>query len=110
MSKLTRNGITYDLPNSPYEVEKEYNGNKIVYSFSSKLYTEKFEEKLKENREKLNQAISKRYGMNISFDILSDIILYSKVEKRGFYLVLNEEIYTCLNSIKLDGVNKIDEN
>lgn len=110
MSKLTRNGITYDLENSPYEIVKEYSNNTIIYSFSSKLYTEKFKEKLEENRAKINQAMSKRYGLNISFNILSDIILYSKIEKRGFYLQLNEEIYTCLNNIKLDGVNKTDVN
>ena len=52
---LTRNGIAYNLNLSPYEVKIKYDKNDYIkYKFSSNLYKENFENKLKSNRENIN--------------------------------------------------------
>lgn len=104
---LTVRGIAYDLELSPYKSEIIYNQEKITFKFSSKMYETKFNDKLVENRNKISTSLSNRFGFNISNDLLSDIILYSKIEKRGFLIISEKEKYRCLSSIKLDGHNKI---
>ena len=105
---LTRNGIAYNLTLSPYKYDITYpNGEEITFKFSSLLYKDKFKSKLESNRSHIKESLSKRFGIDLSNDILSDIKLYSKIEKRGFLIANKEDIYTCLNTIKLDGLNKI---
>lgn len=107
---LSRNGITYNLKLSPYEhILKYSNGENIKYKFSSLLYKEKFIARLKENRETISRSLSKRFGIDMSNEILCDLKLYSSIEKRGFYLETKEGFYSCLNTIKLDGQNKIQK-
>lgn len=111
MAKLTRNGICYDLEKSPYSITKGYSKDLVItYKYSSELYIDKFNEKLEKNRKKFNDSLSNRFGMNIQNNVLCDILLYSKVETRGFYILINEEEYKCLNTIKLIGVNQIEQN
>ena len=107
---LTRSGIAYDLNISPHIHEIDYKDNKIKYIFSSNLYKEKFIEKLEENRKQISEGLSKRYGFKIMNHIISDLKLYSKIEKRGFLIEANEERYECLNIIVLDGLNQIVKN
>ena len=112
MSQLTRNGICYDLEVSPFTIERYYNDHSIVvqYVFSSELYTNKFTEKQNKNRDSINQSLSKRFGLNIQNDLLADINLYSKIEKRGFLIFINGAKVKCLKSITLDGKNPIIKN
>lgn len=105
---LTRNGISYNLRLSPYEHLIKYpNGENIKYKFSSLLYKDKFIEKIDGNRETISRSLSKRFGINISNDVLCDLKLYSSIEKRGFLIETKEGYYECLNIIRLDGQNKI---
>ena len=107
---LTRNGITYNLKLSPYEhIIKYSNGETIKYKFSSVLYREKFITRLNENRETINNSLSKRFGIELNNDVLCDLKLYSCIEKRGFLVETKEGNYECLNIIKLDGQNKIQK-
>ena len=105
---LTRNGIAYNLSLSPYELKIKYDVNDyITFKFSSKLYKDSFENKLQLNRNTINSSLSKRFGFNIVNDKLSDLKLYSSIEKRGFLIECKEGLFECLNTIKLDGQNKI---
>lgn len=105
---LTQRGICYNLELTPYSVIINYpNDEKVQYNFSSQYYVNMFNDKLVENRIKINDALSKRYNIKIINNKLADINLYSKVEKRGFYIINKEGVYKCLNSIKLDGQNKM---
>lgn len=107
---LTRNGIAYNLKLSPYEHIIDYpNGESVKYKFSSQLYRENFINKVKGNREKISQSLSNRFGIDISNDVLCDLKLYSSIEKRGFLIETKEGYYKCLNTIKLDGQNKIQK-
>ena len=107
---LTRNGIAYNLKLSPYEVKIKYDKDSYIkYKFSSNLYKENFENKLKENRVNISTSLSKRFGFIIINEKLSDLKLYSSIEKRGFLIETKEGIFECLNTIKLDGQNKIQK-
>lgn len=105
MNKLTRNNIAYDLNISPHEVKVSYSDAAIKYMFSSQLYAEKFSMKLKENREKINQSLSNRFGFKITNDKLADLKLYITIEKRGFLIYQDGTKIECLNTVQLDGDN-----
>jgi len=105
---LTRNGIAYNLSLSPYKTTIKYGEDDyITFKFSSKLYKDNFKNKLKLNRDNVNNSLSKRFGFSIKCDKISDLKLYSSIEKRGFLIETKEGIYQCLNTIELDGRNKI---
>lgn len=107
---LTRNGIAYNLSLSPYKLTIKYDKNDyITFKFSSQLYKDNFQNKLKVNRNNINNSLSKRFGFSILNEKLSDLKLYSSIEKRGFLIETKEGIYECLNIIKLDGQNKIQK-
>lgn len=107
---LTRDGIAYNLELSPYKEVITYSKNdSLTFIFSSELYRGKFKEKLEANREKINTSLSNRFKFNIVNDKLSDIQLYSSVEKRGFLIKEGESKYKCLSTIKLNGQNKIQK-
>lgn len=96
---LTRNGICYDLPNTPYRVKVDG----VIYHFSSELYRVKFIEKRLEHRQQLNASLSSRFNMEIETGNFADIILYRKIEKRGF-LIYDEVNERCQNNIRCGGV------
>lgn len=103
--QLTRNGICYNFHKSPYTVEVTYyNDKKIKFMFSSKNNVERFKSKLKENREKINESLSKRFKFEIQNDIICDLKLYQTVETRGFLIYSNGVFIECLESIQLNGV------
>lgn len=103
MSYLTRSKVAYDLNISPHSTEIEYGECKIKFIFSSDLYRRKFLEKLEDNRKSINESLSNRFGYVITVDMISDLKLYSSVEKRGFLIFKDGEKIECRNSITLDG-------
>lgn len=96
---MTRNGIVYKLELSPYT----FTIDETTFCFSSKNHLEKFAEKLTENRELIGYSLSKRFGFNINIKLLADIVLYSKVETRGFLIIRKGETYLCKKDIILSG-------
>ena len=102
-TQLTRSGIAYNLEVSPHKLHLGYSVENVTYIFSSNFYLTKFLKKIEQNRNEMNQALSKRYGFNVKMDELCDIKLYSKIEKRGFLIETDKERFTCLSSITLDG-------
>lgn len=104
---LTRSGIAYDLNRSPHTLEVEYGEEKLTFMFSSNLYKDKFKAKQEEHRMKLEESLTKRFSINIRFDLISDIRLYSQIEKRGFLILSKENRFECLSNIRLDGLAQI---
>lgn len=96
---MTRNGIVYKLELSPYTITID----ETTFYFSSKNHLEKFTEKLTENRELIGYSLSKRFGFNINIELLADIVLYSKVETRGFLIIHKGGTYLCKKDIILSG-------
>jgi hypothetical protein len=58
--------------------------------------------KLLENRDKINTSLSMRFNINIIFNSVADILLYTKIESRGFR-VIEGGTELCLNRLILDG-------
>ena len=108
---LSKRGVARDLKTSPYILELVYNNDdKISFVFSSKINYNKFINKYINNRINISDSLSNRFKISISFDILSDLCLYRKIEHRGFYIIYNDEVIEWLNNIKLDGLLRILQN
>lgn len=100
---LTRNGVCYDFYKTPYKVEMNYNNKKITYHFSTQNNVDKFLNKLKENRKKLNESLTNRFKIQITNDVLCDLKLYNKIETRGFLILADGVFIECQEHIQLDG-------
>lgn len=101
----TRYGVAYDFNLSPFKEKIIYDHEELEFIFSSDLYRTKFIEKLEDNRNKINESLSKRFGFRIMNNKLCDIKLYTSIEKRGFLINTNQERIECLSNIILDGDN-----
>ena len=111
MVKLTRSNVAHDLNISPHKQAVAYNDlSQIEFVFSSELYKGKFQDKLYEHRENINQSLTNRFGFTIKADKLADIKLYTTIEKRGFLIYHNGVKAECLKDITLDGQNLIVPN
>lgn len=100
---MTRNGVVYNLPKSPYIVERKG----IKFYFSSENHREKFLECSEDNTNTITYSLYKRFKVWLMCEELCDLVLYNKVETRGFYVTIDGEEYKCLNEITLDGVKRI---
>jgi hypothetical protein len=99
---LTKNGICYDLKNSPYFCYTDF----FTFFFSSPAHLTKFRRELEANRDWLNDSMTRRFKFNMSLDVLADFSLYRKIETRGF-LIINEltgVAYECPESIEFHGM------
>lgn len=93
-------GIYYDLNESTYI----YNFTlKNIYSlyFSSEYLMNKFKDKINMYIKELNDKLKSIYLVNIDASLLAIIILYSKIEYRGFKVVINDIEYQSLNDFEL---------
>lgn len=96
---MTRNGIVYNLEESPYN----YTLYGITYYFSSTNHKLKFMEEFKQNRIILELSLERRFGVEFNVKQLADLHLYSRIETRGFLIQLNEVYHTCKKTIILGG-------
>ena len=103
MNKITKSNVAYDLTISPHIHEVKYNDSSIQFNFSSDFYKTNFLKRLEDNREKINNSISKRFGMKINLDMVADLKLYSSIEKRGFLIYHNGVAVEWLEKVELDG-------
>jgi hypothetical protein len=102
---ITRNGVIYDLNKSPYFLTIDGR----TFYFSSELHKKKFSMKLLENRKNINYSLTMRFNVNIEYNLLCDIILYQKIESRGFR-VIEGGTELCLNRLVLDGQTAKNKN
>jgi hypothetical protein len=104
----TRGGIFYNLPESRYNITLVYcTSLSIQYFFSSPHILQKFLDRMIGKREDLNRWLAITFGYTIDVGVYSDLILYSKLETRGFYIKINGEEVSCQNNIILNGVTVI---
>ena len=100
---LTRNNVAYNLNESPHRLEVPYDQQSLIYVFSSEFYKTNFYNRFLDNREKISESLSKRFGFRVQNDLLSDLKLYSSIEKRGFLIIKGEDKIVCQENITLDG-------
>ncbi len=102
-----RNKIYYDLSKSPYFVKN----STATFYFSSNLHLEKFISRCATNRSSINNSLKKRFGFNIEMNAIADIILYKKIENRGFRIKTHDGgLANCLDNIILSGDNRTSIN
>lgn len=92
---ISRNGVVYELSVSPYR----HTVNGLTFHFSSKLHLDKYKKKLKENRDIINYSLTRRFNLTVDVSQLADIVLYRKVETRGFLVVTVEGRKLCQDTI-----------
>ena len=102
-NQLTRSGVAYNLEISPHRLIIEYGDEELEFVFSSDRYKQIFLRKMIDNRIKINDSLTNRFGFSISNNKLADLRLYSMTEKRGF-LIKGKEDFKCLDTIELIGV------
>lgn len=54
---------------------------------------------MKENREKINKSLSNRFNILVDVEQLADVVLYRKIETRGFLILSVEGKQLCLRSL-----------
>lgn len=96
---ISRHGVVYDLTISPYR----FTVDGLTFVFSSQLHHDKFKQKVKENRDIINYSLSKRFSANVDVSQLADVVLYRKIETRGFLIVTGEGKEICQNNITYGG-------
>jgi hypothetical protein len=69
----------------------------------------KFQDEFQEEIDRFNTGINVMYKnqFQLECDKLALVRLYSKIEKRGFYIKINEVIITCLDDITFELRTKI---
>lgn len=103
MAKLTRSNIAHDLNISPHKVQVCYSDEVITYVFSSDWYRQKFIDRAVDNREKISESLTNRFGFIIKNNKLADLKLYITIEKRGFLIFTEKDKLECLSHVVLDG-------
>ena len=78
----TRNGIYKDINYSTYT----YNTGQLTFVFSSEFYRRKFIDTYMNHRKQISESLSNRFKFSIDVSFLADLVLYTKIEKRGFLL------------------------
>jgi hypothetical protein len=96
----TRNGVYYKLKDSPYT----YNVDDITFVFSSKIHLEKFHFRREHHRAIINGIVSKRFDLKVDLGLYADLILYMKVESRGFLIRTESGEFDCQNGITFNGL------
>lgn len=102
----TRNGVYYDLSVSTYR--ETVDG--VTFYFSSRIHQKKFAERLKRNREEINRSLSNRFKLQVEMNGLADLVLYSKVETRGFYVSTENWSEECLSNTICVGAKVTQKN
>lgn len=96
---ITKNGVCYDLTKSIYKLKV----NDLTFVFSSQLHLDKFKAKRQENRDILNYSLTRRFGLTINVPLLADIVLYKRIETRGFLVLTNEGHELWQNNLTFGG-------
>lgn len=107
MNNLTRGNVAYNFHYSPYYLDVNYDDEVLTFVFSSKFNLERFRERIESNREVINASLTKRFRFTIVNNVLCDLRLYISIEKRGFLVKTNKDVFECPDSIILDGNNQI---
>ena len=97
---LTKNGICYDLENSPFVCTTPF----FEYRFSSGTHLRKFNGNVDLRKSWLNDSMSRRFHIDVDMEILAELQLYMQVETRGFYVSDGEKVWRNAENIRLSGL------
>lgn len=97
---VTKRGIYYDLEETLYT----YRIQDLKFYFSSKKYRDKFIKESSEFKKVETFKFENRYGTRLLRDEFFLILLYNKIEKRGFQIEViskKRKLY-AMPSVKID--------
>jgi hypothetical protein len=97
----TRNGVYYDLTKSTYKFKIP--DTRLTFVFSSDLHLVKFEEQYLKNRIDHNTKNKARYRIETDMKTLPDLMLYRKIEMRGFLVIIEGGQTVCQENALLIG-------
>lgn len=83
--------IYYQLAKSPFY----FTNYTATFFFSSELHLKKFIARYVQNRDIISYSLSKRFNLKINADAISDIVLYRKIETRGFFIITDKGCIEC---------------
>ena len=94
-SGKTRRGVYHNLVESEYSVLS----NGTLFYFSSSFIMDNFKKRCHENRGRLYSYLAPKGLTFLYSDLIADISLYYRLEKRGFF-VCDGETFHSFNSIE----------
>ena len=99
----TRNGIYYNLYESPYQ----FRSDSLCFYFSSQFNLNRFNQQLPKRKSSIKTYLSKLFGFEIEATHLAEVHLYAKIEKRGFLMSRETsrglELICQINDLLLNG-------
>ena len=95
MNELSRNGVCYEVERSPYVLTV----GAVTYYFSSAVHLRKFAQQFKAHREEINVKARKRFRVTCDFSAAADLLLYSEIESRGFFVKIGGDGFSCLQNL-----------
>jgi hypothetical protein len=99
LNMVSRRGICYDLHSSIHRTTVD----KITFIFSSRSHLQKFKEKYVKNRYDLSASLSARFSLLIDLTTLADIVLYTRIESRGFLIINDKGEELCKENLVFNG-------
>lgn len=100
MENITKRGIYLNLKISPYK----FIGEQFIFYFSSKYHLDIFKRKRLDNFNNVNERLSKRFKTILQCPTLADLILYEKVETRGYFVTDSEKNEISIDELMLLGL------
>lgn len=97
MSNITKNGVCYDLPSSPYCVDIMG----VTFCFSTQRNKEKFIEQRNVRIKGVASSLYRRFHINIDSTYIALIQLYMIIEHRGFALYINDYLVNDVDDIDI---------
>lgn len=102
MAELTRNGVCYDVANSPFT--HRYRG--YEFYFSSESHRRNFAAKAHIRELWLTDSLSRRFHFRVDASLVSVFQLYRIIETRGFHVVREEDgrVYSSASDLSFETV------
>lgn len=101
---MTSSGVEHNLSVSPYIVRKVYGEKEVIYYFSTSGAMARFEECICSNRDTLCDSLNRRFKIKFYLSpMFCDVMLYKKVESRGFRIVINGRVIEWLKELEYNG-------
>lgn len=95
---MPRNKIYYGLKDTRFIV----NDGRVVLYFSSQFNADRYHKKKDEFIEKFNYTLG-RYDVRFVDNSVAQIVLYKQIEKRGFKIEIDGEVFETWQAVKLGG-------
>lgn len=91
-------GIYYNIKESEYRLS--YKGYTLY--FSSQFYLDKFKAEIKDFTEYETARLKAKYNTNFEGEKLFIFVLYSQIEKRGFYITTLDKEYESIPNYRIE--------